>query len=272
MPGKALSMDYSKPIMINIEILKKGIEEYKNSMPFPHLVMDDFLEGDLAAKLSQEFPAIDDASLFNYSNPLEKKSALNDWNRFPSNTYQFFEFLCSKQFVSELSQILGIQLYPDFGLHGGGWHLHPDGGKLNPHLDYNIHPKLGLQRRINLIIYLSEEWKPEYGGHFGLWSNNEETNSPDKLIKEVEIKFNRAVIFDTSLQSWHGLSRQVTSNGQHLRKSLAIYYLCDPPANFVDRQRALYAPTDDQKGNPEIEDLINKRADNQLYKNHYVTK
>jgi hypothetical protein len=92
------------------------------------------------------------------------------------------------------------------------------------------------------------------------------------LIKEVEIKFNRAVIFDTSLQSWHGLSRQVTSNGQHVRKSLAIYYLCDPPANFVDRQRALYAPTEDQKGNPEIEDLINKRADNQLYKNHYVTK
>jgi len=127
MPGKALSMDYLKPIMINIEILKKGIEEYRNSIPFPHLVMDDFLEGDLAAKLSHEFPAIDDASLFNYSNPLEKKSALNDWNRFPSNTYQFFEFLCSKQFVSELSQILGIQLYPDFGLHGGGWHLHPDG-------------------------------------------------------------------------------------------------------------------------------------------------
>lgn len=265
-------MDYLKHTMINTDIIRKEIEGYKVAKPFPHMVIDNFLDRDLAQKLSNEFPDINDTSLFNYSNPLEKKSALNDWNKFPQNTYSFFEFLCSNDFVNQLGEILGIKLYPDFGLHGGGWHMHPDGGKLNPHLDYNIHPKLGLQRRINLIIYLSEDWQPEYGGHFGLWSNNEESNSPEELVKEVEIKFNRAVIFDTSLQSWHGLSRQVTSDGQKIRKSLAIYYLCDPPASFIDRQRALYAPTEDQKNNPEIEELIKKRSDSQLYKDHYITK
>jgi Rps23 Pro-64 3,4-dihydroxylase Tpa1-like proline 4-hydroxylase len=236
------------------------------------MVLDNFLDDELANDLAKEFPDINDDSLFKYSNPLEKKFALNDWNKFPSNTYSFFKFLCSEKFVDDLGKILGIKLFPDYGLHGGGWHLHPDGGKLNPHLDYNIHPKLGLQRRINLIIYLSEDWKPEYGGHFGLWENNTETNLPDSLVKEVEIKFNRAVIFDTSLQSWHGLSRQVTSNGQKVRKSLAIYYLCEPPVNYVNRQRALYAPTDDQKNNPEIEEFIKKRSDNNLYKDHYIKK
>lgn len=265
-------MDYLKHTMINTEIIRKGIEDYKSAKPFPHMVIDNFLEEDLARNLSGEFPDIHDASLFNYSNPLEKKSALNDWNRFPPHTYSFFEFLCSSTFVADLGSTLGIKLFPDFGLHGGGWHMHPDGGKLNPHLDYNIHPKLGLQRKINLIIYLSEDWQPEYGGHFGLWSNDEENKRPLALVKEVEIKFNRAVIFDTSLQSWHGLSRKVTSGGQHIRKSLAIYYLCEPPVSCIDRQRALYAPTEDQKDNPDIEELIRKRSDSQLYKDHYITK
>lgn len=257
--------------MINIESIQNNIEKFKKGYPFPHLVIDNFLETKLAVKLSEEFPDIQDSSLFKYSNPLEKKAALNDWNKFPATTYSFFEFLCSQKFVNNLSSILGIKLYADFGLHGGGWHMHPDGGKLNPHLDYNIHPKLNLQRRINLIIYLSENWKPEYGGHLGLWSNDDHNNRPLKLEKEIEIKFNRAVIFDTSMQSWHGLSREVSSNGNNIRKSLAIYYLCDLPDLFEDRQRALYAPTEDQKGNLEIEELIKKRVDKDKYKENYRT-
>lgn len=258
--------------MINFEAIEKQVADFRSAKPFPHIILDNFVDDDIANKLFADFPSIDDGSLFNYSNPLEKKSALNDWNKFPSTTYKFFEFLCSEEFVNCLSKLLGIKLYPDFGLHGGGWHMHPDGGKLNPHLDYSIHPKLGLQRRINLIIYLSQNWKPEFGGHFGLWSNDLDKSQPLKLEKEVEIIFNRAVLFDTTQMSWHGLSRQVNTAGKNIRKSLAIYYLCDPPAETPTRERALYAPTEDQKGNPEIEDLIQKRADSLKYKDHYITK
>ncbi len=258
--------------MINLDFLEKGAATFHAAKPFPHLIMDDFVDASIAGKLSAEFPNIDDGNLFNYSNPLEKKSALNDWNRFPATTYGFFEFLCSGPVVSRLGELLGIKLYPDFGLHGGGWHMHPDGGKLNPHLDYSIHPKLGLQRRINLIIYLSQDWEAGYGGHFGMWSNDPDTSLPLRLEREVEIKFNRAVIFDTTFMSWHGLSRQVSTGGKNIRKSLAVYYLCDPPSQVASRERALYAPTEDQKDNPEIEDFIRKRADSQLYKDHYVSK
>lgn len=258
--------------MINLESLDNQIENFKSAKPFPHLILDNFIDEAIADQLSSEFPNIEDKSLFTYSNPLEKKSALNDWNKFPGTTYKFFEFLCSEKIVNRLSEILGIRLYPDFGLHGGGWHMHPDGGKLNPHLDYSIHPKLGLQRKINLIIYLSKDWQPDYGGHFGLWSNDFETNQPLKLEKEVEIKFNRAVIFDTTQMSWHGLSRRVLTKGNKIRKSIAVYYLCDPPADAATRERALYAPTEDQKNDVEIKDLIQKRSDSRLYKDHYITK
>jgi Rps23 Pro-64 3,4-dihydroxylase Tpa1-like proline 4-hydroxylase len=39
-----------------------------------------------------------------------------------------------------------------------------DREKLNVHLDYSIHPKLGLERRLNLVLYITSGWKPEWGG------------------------------------------------------------------------------------------------------------
>ena len=42
---------------------------------------------------------------------------------------------------------------------------------------------------------------------------------------------------------------------------MAIYYLTDPPRNVDERAKALFAPTDDQKGDKSIEELIKKRAD-----------
>ncbi len=257
---------------IDIEHILQRKADFKNRTPFPHLVIDDFLEPDVARQLAAEFPAIDDANLFRYDNPLEKKSALNDWNKFPPNTYALFQYLCSEEVVNCFSDLIGVPLFADPGLHGGGWHLHGAGGKLNPHLDYNLHPKVGLQRKLNLIIYLPEKWDGEWGGHFGMWSHDTETSGPKQLEKEVEIKFNRAVLFDTTHNSWHGLSRAVNSPSGEVRKSLAIYYLCEPPVGTANRQRAYYAPDENQKGNKKIEELIKRRADNTQYNTSYIVK
>ena len=44
------------------------------------------------------------------------------------------------------------------------------------------------------------------------------------------------------------------------RNSLAAYYLCDAPEVTENRSKALYAPTEDQKGDEKITELIKKRA------------
>jgi Rps23 Pro-64 3,4-dihydroxylase Tpa1-like proline 4-hydroxylase len=170
-------------------------------------------------------------------------------------------YLSSSNFVSKIKELTGIKsLYPDVGLHGAGWHIHGTGGKLNVHLDYSIHPKLKLQRKLNLIFYLTEDWDLDWGGSLQFWSHDEERNRPKEKKVVVDNIFNRAVLFDTTQNSWHGFPEPLTCPEGVYRKSIAFYYLTDPPENVDQRKRALYAPTQEQENNLEILDLIAKRS------------
>ena len=257
--------------MINIKSLEAALKNFKGNIPFDHCIVDNFFSGEFASKLSDEFLDYESDKWFCYHNPIEDKKALNDWNAFPPNTYKGFFRLQSEEFVRILSATIGESLYVDHGLHGGGWHMHGTGGNLNPHLDYSIHPKVGLQRRLNIIIYLSKELEPKnHGGHLGLWSHDPSTNRPRSLEREIEPLFNRAVIFDTTQNSWHGMSRPLTQPAGIYRKSLAIYYLCQPASNASQVGRALFAPRENQMNNTEIDEIIRLRSDvdtsSQVYK------
>jgi len=229
--------------------------------PFYHHVIDDFFNEEKAITISKEFPNYNSDAWFCYNNPLENKKSCNNWYHFGPETYNTFSYLNSKEFITQLQKITGIEnLYPDIGLHGGGLHIHGPGGKLNVHLDYSIHPKLKLQRKLNLIIYLEPDWNLRWGGGLELWSHNTETNRPKEKIVKIDNIFNRAVLFDTTQNSWHGFPDPLTCPEGKYRKSLAVYYLTDPPQGTDPRPRALYAPTKEQENNPEILNLIEERV------------
>ena len=229
--------------------------------PFDYWVIDNFVSEDIARQLSKEFIDYDSPKWYCYNNPLENKKSCNNWWEFPPKTYEFFMYLSSSDFVQQIKNLTGIQsLYPDIGLHGAGWHIHGTGGKLNVHLDYSIHPKLNLQRKLNLILYLTEDWNPEWGGALEFWTHNSETNKPQDKRVAIENVFNRAVLFDTTQNSWHGFPDPLTSPEGVYRKSIAFYYLTDSPPNVEKRKRALYAPYGDQKHDPKILDLIQQRS------------
>ncbi len=253
-------MDY-----LDLKKISVGMNSFENSKPFNHCVIDNFFDINIARQLDKEFPSYNSDMWFFYKNAIENKKTSNDWNQFPKLTYNVFASLISDAFIELLANHLGINLYPDPGLHGGGWHIHGPDGNLNPHLDYSIHPKLELQRKLNIIIYLSEDLESEHGGHLGLWSHDKNSNAPLDLISEIEPKFNRAVLFDTTQNSWHGMSRKLTAPSDIFRKSFAVYYLTDPPTGTDKRDRALFAPRDFQKNDQNILDLIKQRADSRDY-------
>lgn len=244
---------------LNLNIAKENIKLF--DFPYNHYIIDDFLPIDIAMNVSKEFFDFDDSRWYCYNNPLEKKRTIQDWGKFPINTYSLFQYLCSQNFVNYIKDLTGIKnLYSDYGLHGGGWHMHGTGGNLNIHKDYSIHPKLNLQRKLNLIIYLTENWNSAWGGGLELWSHNKENNKPNKCEKVIDNIFNRAVLFDTTQNSWHGLPEPLKCPKNLYRKSLAIYYLTDLDEKTEKRTRALYVPREEQEKNNQVLDLILKRS------------
>jgi len=248
--------------MINTDALKDAAAEWREAKPFPHFHVDDFFETNIAKQLEAEMPDFDSEIWHEYGNAIEVKKVCNNWNAFPSMTYRTFSYLNSNDFVSLLGRTLFKDdiLSSDFGLNGGGWHIHNRGGKLNTHLDYSLHPKTGQQRKLNIIVYLNSTWQECWGGALGLWGN-ESDNAPGPLVKQITPKFNRAVIFDTTCNSWHGLPDPIDCPNGQFRKSLAVYYMTSPSESVDTRGKALFAPTESQKNNSEVLDLIAKRSD-----------
>jgi Rps23 Pro-64 3,4-dihydroxylase Tpa1-like proline 4-hydroxylase len=128
--------------------------------------------------------------------------------------------LNSATFIDFLERLTGIAgLIPDPHFEGGGLHQIERGGHLKVHADFNRHPRTGLERRLNVLIYLNRDWKDEYGGAFELW-NEDMTTSEEKVMPY----FNRCVIFSTTSKSYHGHPEPLTCSAGETRKSIALYY------------------------------------------------
>lgn len=259
--------------MINVEKLKQGFKENMSKIPFDHWIFDDFFNDDLAVKLESEFPEYDDKIWYEWSNPLELKKARNDWNSFPPTTYKVIEALNSQVFLDVIAECTNTpKVYSDSGLNGAGWHIHPSGGHNNVHLDYSIHPKLGYQRKFNLIIYLTSGWEDDWGGTLGLYTQDETARKPKDLIKSVTPRFNRAVFFDTTQDSWHGLPEPIACPDGVCRKSIALYYLIPSSKEAEQRGRSLFAPYKEQANDPKVLELIKKRASVSQSKSVYISE
>jgi Rps23 Pro-64 3,4-dihydroxylase Tpa1-like proline 4-hydroxylase len=129
--------------------------------------------------------------------------------------------LNSSRFVAFLEGLTGISgLVADPHYRGGGLHQILPGGRLGIHADFNFYPKLKLYRRLNVIVYLNQNWQESYGGHLELWDK-----ATLKSVKRVLPTFNRMVVFDTSSKSLHGHPEPLTCPEGRSRKSLALYYI-----------------------------------------------
>lgn len=248
------------------------VEEWQD-YPFGHIVIDNFLLEDMANFLYEEVQLLDksNSQWNNYDNALEVKLTFNHWDRLPANIYSFLSVLGNPTITTLVEELSGISgLVPDVGLHGGGVHLHRRGGKLNVHQDYSLHPKTGLQRRVNIIYYLGKDWVTSWGGGLGIHSHNPETNRPQDLIKVVDYTWNRAIIFDTASNSWHGLPDPIQCPEDRTRASLAYYYTANSLHNDLTHKAVLFAPSELQKNNEEVEKLIALRSNpitaRQIYK------
>lgn len=196
-------------------------QQYASASPFPNIAFENFFNPDILDALLEEFPNLEGKDDIKYQTPNEIKLASKGERRFGPMAKAFAHFLNSEPFLLFLQELTGIEetLTPDPYFEGGGFHQTKAGGFLKIHADFNKHRQTGLDRRLNVLVYLNKDWPDEYGGHFELW-NREMT----RCVKKVAPRFNTMAMFTTTDFSYHGLPNPLTCPPDRSRKSLALYY------------------------------------------------
>ncbi len=201
----------------NPEALRDG---YTSAQPFPHIVLDGLFPDDQLDLVLREFPGAGDISWQRFENAREKKLGYTYRSALPPHLQHFLYFMNSAPVVEFLQALTGIDgLIPDPWYGGAGPHQILPGGFLAVHADFNWHPLLRLDRRLNLIVYLNRDWREEYGGHIELWDRG-----MTRCERRVLPVFNRTVIFNTTDFSFHGHPHPLSCPPHLSRKSVSLYY------------------------------------------------
>jgi Rps23 Pro-64 3,4-dihydroxylase Tpa1-like proline 4-hydroxylase len=232
-------------------------EDYKKADPFEHMVMDGFLPDELIARVRRDFPAEKLASdvvfEIGYAGHHKRQILPLECN---ASAREFFAFMNSAPVLQFLEGLTGIDaLLPDPYFEGGGFHEISYGGKLGVHADFRINEQLHVQRRLNLLIYLNEDWNDEWHGQLELW---------DKTMSECRAKvsplWNRCVVFSTDADTWHGHPDELLVPDGVKRRSVALYYYTASKAVYgeVPNLGTIYQarPTDDASVKAEARSLV----------------
>lgn len=198
---------------------EKHAEAYRTAKPYPHIVMDDFLDRELLRRVVAEFPDRDGRTYFD--RPQERFKYQFDPNTVDSGIIRnLLAELNSEPFLAFLSAMTGIEnLIPDPYFTGGGLHETLAGGHLSVHADFNIHGGMKVERRLNLLIYLNDDWGADWGGELELWDKGMR-----KAAVSVAPVLGRAVVFNTTLQNFHGQPDPLRCPPDRSRRSIATYY------------------------------------------------
>jgi len=211
------------------------MEIRKFDAPFPYIIVDGFIKQNYCDELVY---AVEEArgKWVHYSNDFEKKRALNEFER-GGKLWKLFHYFQSGYFIKQIQDIVGLNhLIPDPQLHGSGIHVTDPGGYLGRHVDYAIHPKFYKERRLNLILFLSN-WNQGDGGELELYDNKE-------LFSLIDPIPGRMILWEpTECQGeplrFHG-TRENT--GCTSRITACVYYLSELRPGTPSRYEALFAP------------------------------
>ncbi len=196
-------------------------DRYQSADPFPHIVLDGLFDGALLDRVLADFPKPEETRWMRFDSPTEKKLGYyHEHSTITDTVRAFLDALNGFEMLLWLEALTGIKgLIPDPYFGGGGLHQIEPGGFLKIHADFNVHPKLKLDRRINLLIYMNKDWRDEWGGHLELWNP-----AMTECRQRIAPLFNRTVIFSTTDTSYHGHPHPLLAPPGVTRKSVSLYY------------------------------------------------
>ncbi|HKC52383.1 MAG TPA: 2OG-Fe(II) oxygenase [Myxococcota bacterium] len=218
-------------------------ESYRKAAPFPSICIDDFLEPSFALEIARSYPQSLQGATRSYDALNEKgKTQIEERSRFPEPVGRLADHCASQGFRDVLSEISGIpNLLWDPKFIGGGMHQTRAHGRLDVHVDFNQLQPSGWFRRVNLLLFLNETWREDWGGRLELWDREVQ-----HCVQSFAPLLNRCVIFTTSEISFHGVTA-LTCPDDVVRRSFALYfYTKEAPADAHGAHSTIFRARPDE--------------------------
>lgn len=199
-------------------ILSKQFQDSKETIGY--FFIDDLLPDEIANQINAVFPKSGDMVL--KKSLREDKYVAAQMNLYNPILEEIIYAFQDQRIVALISEICGLnEVFPDENLYAGGLSMMGHKQFLNPHLDNSHDKDRAFWRVLNLLYYVTPNWKESYGGNLELW--------PEGLHQKqtsIHSKFNRLVVMVTHDKSLHSVSPVVFDG---FRRCISNYYFSKNP-------------------------------------------
>ena len=110
-------------------------------------------------------------------------------------------------------------LIPDPHFLGGGLCKVLSQSKLDLHTDFNWNNRLKINRKVNLMLYMNNEWKDEWGGALEFWDNNK-----TECVQKIQPYPNRLILWVYDTELIHGFPDLLNTPANISRDNLILFY------------------------------------------------
>ncbi len=245
--------EISELIFQKLEKNKANLQEQflkkKNTIPF--FFIDDLLPVNLGKEIYKNFPKL--IETVQKKNFREYKNVAYQMDKYSPLLEEVLYAFQEPNVVKIISEICNLEdVYPDEFLYAGGLSLMAKNNFLSPHLDNSHDKERNRWRVLNLLYYVTPEWKLENGGNLELWQNGL-NNGQTILVSD----FNRLVVMATHQKSWHSVSKNTVNS---TRCCVSNYYFSSQPFLPSDK---FHITTFRGRSNEKIKDVL-LQIDNNL--------
>jgi len=199
-------MNTNKYFNFNLPEINLISEIFWKAKPFPHVIIDNFLDKNDFKILSESVLKFSSKPDHEFQDSIERGKAIYSNKNSPELVQRFVNTVSSDKFMEKLTDLTDVKEMISLtnlrDKHDTFRYFHEmkDGGMLGTHVDHSM---IGDHIHfLNSLFYISPEWSSEWGG-------NTEFYKYYGLIKgaEVEYKPNRLILFLHSSKSFHKVSK-----------------------------------------------------------------
>lgn len=211
------------------------VDSHALTQPVPFTIIDNFLPAELFDAIVADIKNIPKENYTVFSNTSSHRLECRRFENAPLLQSISLSFN-SSEFIHWLEKISKVEkLIPDPHLRGGGLARVSTDKTLALHTDFNWNDQLMLNRKVNLILYLTPNWQPEWNGDLEFW----DFDKKECLVK-IEPKANRLAFWNYDPRLIHGLSKVLSMPDDITRDNLIHFYYTSNATWDVDPKRSQF--------------------------------